>query len=276
MHLQVEFTVTESKEYEKQLKDSENKLRLLSQLDPLTELPNRMLLLDRLQNAISASKRRHKSMAVLFFDIDNFKHINDTFGHKVGDQVLLSFSKRIMSVIREDDTLARLGGDEFVLVCQNLESENDVHTIVQKILKQFHRMIEFDNLSFLVTTSIGVSFYPNDGDNPSDLIKHADIAMYHAKKSGKNDYQLYSKEMTLSIMKRLELERELVRALHEKQFEVYYQPQVHLTTNEIVGLEALIRWNHPEKGLIQPDLFIPLAEELRFVNSTCKCNSTYW
>ena len=166
MHLQVEFTVTESKEYEKQLKDSENKLRLLlSQLDPLTELPNRMLLLDRLQNAISASKRRHKSMAVLFFDIDNFKHINDTFGHKVGDQVLLSFSKRIMSVIREDDTLARLGGDEFVLVCQNLESENDVHTIVQKILKQFHRMIEFDNLSFLVTTSIGVSFYPNDGDN---------------------------------------------------------------------------------------------------------------
>ena len=100
--------------------------------------------------------------------------------------------------------------------------------------------------------------------------------MYHAKKSGKNDYQLYSKEMTLSIMKRLELERELVRALHEKQFEVYYQPQVHLTTNEIVGLEALIRWNHPEKGLIQPDLFIPLAEELRFVNSTCKCNSTYW
>lgn len=263
--LGVAFDLTEHKNQEKRLQASQNRLKSLSLTDPLTKLPNRVFLSDRLASAIKSAKRASNQVAVLFFDVDNFKYINDTYGHKIGDQVLITFAQRILKVIREEDTLARLGGDEFVLVCQSLEQVQDIRIILHKILAEFHQIVNVEDLTFWLTCSIGISVYPDDGKTPEALIKTADIAMYHAKKNGKNDYQFFSKKMTEAMLQRLQIERELVAAIEEKQFCVHYQPLINIHTGKTIGLEALLRWKHPEKGMIYPDDFVRVAEELRLI-----------
>ncbi|BBP44504.1 EAL domain-containing protein [Thiosulfativibrio zosterae] len=257
--------ITIQKNREKELIESEKILHFISHHDALTELPNRKLLIHYLNDSILDFEKKQEGFTVIFFDIDNFKNINDSYGHKVGDSVLLAFSQRIKEVIYPGDILGRLAGDEFVLIAFNVSTDQQIESLAKKIILQFKKMIEIDELKFLVTCSLGISKFPDDGKTPGDLIKNADIAMYHAKRNGKNFYKTYEPNMTLEIFKRLETEREMMNAINEEQFEVYYQPQVNINTNEVVGLEALIRWNHPTKGLINPDDFIPIAEELRLI-----------
>ena len=244
-----------------ELKKTEDQLAFLAHHDTLTGLPNRSLLTARLQHALQIAHRQPTLIAVCFFDIDNFKNINDSYGHDIGDELLITVSKRITDVIRKQDTLARLGGDEFVLVLENIRDKTEVAVIIEKILTSFSQPMDIEANRLSVTTSIGISLYPQDGLDVNTLIKYADTAMYQAKGDGKNAYAFYAEHMTDELMQRVYIQKDLKTALEENQFEVFYQPQVNLQTNKTIGLEALVRWNHPEKGLIMPNDFIQFAEE---------------
>jgi len=244
-----------------EVKKTEDRLAHLAHHDVLTGLPNRSLLTARLQHALQIANRQPTLLAVCFFDIDNFKHINDSYGHDVGDELLINLATLIGDVIRKQDTLARLGGDEFVLVLENIRDKTEVAVIIEKILTSFNLPMDIEGHRLSVTTSIGISLYPQDGLDVNSLIKYADTAMYQAKGNGKNTYAFYADHMTEELMERVYIQRDLKTALEENQFEVFYQPQVNLQTNKTIGLEALVRWNHPEKGLVMPNEFIKFAEE---------------
>ncbi len=230
--------------------------------DLLTKLPNRALLRDRLSLAISQAKRENESLAVMFLDLDRFKNINDTLGHMIGDELLQQVSSRLQDCIREGDTLARFGGDEFTLMLPKLhDSRHDASKLAQKITNTLKKPFNIDGHELYVSTSIGIALYPQDGTNMDSLIKHADVAMYHVKGQGKNGYQFYSNEMNAPYLKKLSLDTGIRKALGNKEFYLVYQPQINLRTGEIVGVEALLRWDHPEHGSISPSEFIPFAEE---------------
>ena len=230
--------------------------------DLLTKLPNRALLRDRLSLAISQAKRENESLAVMFLDLDRFKNINDTLGHMIGDELLQQVSSRLQDCIREGDTLARFGGDEFTLMLPKLHnSRHDASKLAQKITGALKKPFNIDGHELYVSTSIGIALYPQDGTNMDSLIKHADVAMYHVKGQGKNGYQFYSNEMNAPYFEKLSLDTGIHKALDNNEFHLVYQPQVNLRTGEIVGVETLLRWNHPEHGNISPAEFIPFAEE---------------
>jgi diguanylate cyclase (GGDEF)-like protein/PAS domain S-box-containing protein len=230
--------------------------------DLLTNLPNRALLRDRLSLAITQAKREEEMLAVMFLDLDRFKNINDSLGHVIGDELLQQVSTRLKSCIREGDTLARFGGDEFTLLLPKIARGNeDVSKIAEKINEVLKEPFMIDNNELYVSASIGISIYPRDGTNMDSLIKHADIAMYHVKDSGKNNYRFYSTDMTTPYFQNLSLETGIRKALDKDEFHLMYQPQINIKTGEIVGVEALLRWNHPEHGQITPAEFIPFAEE---------------
>ncbi len=247
------------------LRDSEVRLEHLAHHDPLTNLPNRTLLHARLQHSLQVSERLGLQLCVCFIDLDNFKNINDSYGHSVGDKVLMEVANRMQGIIRKGDTLARVGGDEFVLVMDNIDLEGNRREVLQKFIQVFERPFRVDNKDFNVSMSMGISRYPLHGQSIEILNKHADTAMYQAKLAGKNTFRIYSEAMSLNVISRMEMEIDLKAAIQSKQFELYYQPQLCLKTHKVVGLEALIRWNHPIKGLVVPNDFIPLAEELRFI-----------
>ncbi len=230
--------------------------------DLLTKLPNRALLRDRLGLAISQAKREREMLAVMFLDLDRFKNVNDTLGHMIGDELLQQVSNRLRSCVREGDTLARFGGDEFALLLPKINhSREDVETIASKIINVLKQPFMVDGHELYVSTSIGISLYPQDGINMDTLIKNADIAMYHVKGQGKNGYQFYSNDMNKPYFKHLSMETGIHKALENEQFSLVYQPQINLKTGDIVGVEALLRWEHPEHGNISPSEFIPFAEE---------------
>ncbi len=230
--------------------------------DLLTNLPNRALLRDRLSLAITQAKREEEMLAVMFLDLDRFKNINDSLGHVIGDELLQQVSTRLKSCIREGDTLARFGGDEFTLLLPKIARGNeDVSKIAEKINEVLKEPFMIDNNELYVSASIGISIYPRDGTNMDSLIKHADIAMYHVKDTGKNNYRFYSTDMTTPYFQNLSLETGIRKALDNDEFHLMYQPQINIKTGEIVGVEALLRWNHPEHGSITPAEFIPFAEE---------------
>ena len=230
--------------------------------DLLTKLPNRALLRDRLSLAISQAKRENEMLAVMFLDLDRFKNINDSLGHMVGDELLQQVSKRLKSCIREGDTLARFGGDEFTLLLPKItDSHEDAVAIAKKITESLKQPFNIDSHELYVSASIGVAVYPADGSNMDTLIKNADIAMYHVKGKGKNNYQFYADDMTTPYFKNLSLETGIRKAMENNEFTLVYQPQIHLKTGEITGVEALLRWNHPIHGNISPSEFIPFAEE---------------
>ena len=229
--------------------------------DALTKLPNRLLFHDRLSQGIEKAKRHKTLLAVFFIDLDRFKQINDSLGHDIGDKVLEEVSDRLMEVTRKDDTLARLGGDEFTILMEDLHKAQDASLLAEKILKSLVEPINVKGHILYISSSIGIALYPEDADDAISLLKYADAAMYKAKDEGRDTFQFYSAEMTKAASKNLLLEASLREALDKEQLEVYYQPQIDGVTNELTGMEALVRWNHPKDGLVSPGVFIPIAEE---------------
>ncbi len=228
--------------------------------DPLTALPNRALLSERLEQAIARSQRNQHMLAVMFIDLDGFKAINDNFGHETGDHLLTELAKRFLSIIRDPDTIARLGGDEFVILMQ-IDKPDNLTAPLEHIVKLINQPVVTESAQLNVSPSIGVTIFPDDPSDSEALIRHADQAMYEAKQKGRNQVQFFNTEMDNKIHSELNLRREIKIALQSDQFVLHYQPQIHLSTDMITGAEALIRWNHPNKGLIFPDEFLPAIED---------------
>ena len=237
------------------------KIAHLALHDFLTNLPNRALLNDRIAHSISISERNHSSIAILFIDIDNFKNINDSFGHSVGDRLLRSVSQCLTKCVRHADTVSRLGGDEFIILLTDLKDGNDSALTAEKILEELNQIDIKNKVNTKITASIGISTYPNDGDTPEQLIKNADTAMYYAKQSGRNNYQFYRPELDALTLERQLIETNLHIALEKNQFKLLYQPKFNLLTKKITGVEALIRWEHDDWGEMLPNSFISIAED---------------
>ncbi|MEW5789684.1 MAG: EAL domain-containing protein [Pseudomonadota bacterium] len=229
--------------------------------DLLTGLPNRALFKDRLGQAIVHAKRHGQILATLFLDMDRFKVVNDTLGHLVGDGLLQAVAQRLRGCLREGDTLSRIGGDEFMLLLPHIRNRENAAYIAQKILSSLKHPFHVEGHEIFVGISIGIAVFPDDGDTIETLVKHADIAMYHAKDSGRNDFKFFTHDLQKHFTGRLAVENEMRHALEKSQFEVYYQPQVSVQDQRIRGMEALLRWNHPQRGVVPPNDFIPIAEE---------------
>ncbi len=242
-------------------KEAEQVINFQAYHDLLTHLPNRALLKDRLSLAVTQAQRNKRRLAVMFLDLDRFKIVNDTLGHTMGDRLLKAVANRLQGCLRGGDTLSRFGGDEFTLLLPEVRTRDDVVVIASKILDKLAAPFVIDGHELFVGASIGVAMYPEAGDSVESLIQSADIAMYHVKGRGKNGYQFFSDEMNHKFSTRLSLERELRSALATGQLRVYYQPQVDLTDGRIIGVEALVRWQHPRHGLIEPAEFLSVAEE---------------
>ena len=232
----------------------------LAEHDALTDLPNRLLLNDRLARTIALARRYGRRVAVLFLDCDRFKHINDSLGHGVGDQVLRSVSKRLVTCVRESDTVSRHGGDEFLILLSEVDQPEDAGLIAEKIVASIAEPHLVAGHELMLTASVGIALYPEDGQDAQTLIMHADTAMYHAKNTGRNRVGFYRPDMETPELRRSSIESELRSALDKHELELYYQPTIDLENGTIVGAEALMRWRHPERGLISPDQFIPTAE----------------
>ena len=229
--------------------------------DMLTNLPNRTLFQDRLKQAIVSSQRHNEKFALLFIDLDQFKKINDSLGHHIGDNVLIETAKRFTKLLRAEDTLSRLGGDEFTVILKDIKDEKSAATVAQKLINSMKEPIDTASHTLHISASIGISIYPNDTLSKEDLIKFADTAMYKAKDEGRNNFQFYSAEMTKNAFEKVIMENSLRVAIEEEQFEVYFQPQYDTQTETIIGMEALVRWFHPHVGMISPGEFIPIAED---------------
>ncbi len=250
-----------------ELEEKTRNLEHLANHDLLTGLPNRKLFFDRLKQSLRRVSRSGELLAVLYIDLDQFKQINDSFGHAVGDEVLKEVTKRLRSAVREQDTLARLGGDEFAVVMETLkEPESTMHG-VKRLQEALREPLHVQQLQFTLSISIGISLYPQDGHDAHTLLRNADTAMFKAKEAGRGTFQYYVEEMTRTAIERTKMEADMRRALRENQFEVCYQPQISLETGKVVGFEALVRWHHPEHGMIPPGQFIPMAEETGLILS---------
>ena len=250
-----------------QLNSARERARHLATHDQLTGLANRSLFHDRLSQAVSAARRGRQKLAVLFMDLDGFKTINDTLGHAVGDGLLRGIARRLGSCLRETDTAARLGGDEFAVLLTNLSNELDAATVARKLVHVLSQPIQFRRQSTSIRASVGIATFPRDASDPEELLKKSDTAMYHAKEQGGNRFEFYTQDMNAVIQRRVALEDRLRNALEEKQFLVHYQPQFDLTRGRIIGAEALLRWQHPELGLVSPSHFLPIAEETGLIVS---------
>lgn len=253
-------------------KQSEQEITYYAYYDTLTDLPNRRLFIEQLETAIASANRRRSRFTLMFLDLDRFKYVNDTYGHHIGDELLRQASTRIKQCVREsdlvakvttradDNRVARLAGDEFTVLLDNVDRVDEVAEIAGRLNQAFSQPFVISETPLYVTVSIGITVFPNDGHNVQTLLQHADVAMYHAKESGRSNYQFFSESMNNYLMQRIEIENDLRTALQKQQFELYYQPQYESETQSIIGFEALLRWRHPLKGLLTPDTFIGIAE----------------
>ncbi len=255
------ITIHKIKQTEKAFIEQKDILTYQANYDSLTGLPNRELFLDRLSQAVISSQREAKLTALLFIDLDRFKEINDSLGHLVGDKVLKIVSSRLQQQIRKTDTLARLGGDEFIIIFSSIKDVNNIIDFVSDLIDEMNKPIMINGHKLYATISVGISIYPNDGDSTEILLKNADAAMFKAKKEGRNTYCFYTEEMTEKAINRIILENKIREALKKEEFIVYYQPQIDGQTDQMIGMEALIRWDDKKLGIISPANFIPLAED---------------
>jgi diguanylate cyclase (GGDEF)-like protein len=242
-------------------KAAEARILHLARFDALTELPNRAYFRELTEEAISEGRRHGERRAVLFVDLDHFKTVNDSLGHAVGDLLLQEVARRLSESLRAGDVVGRLGGDEFVMLLRHMDSDADIAVVADRILTRLAEPFSLAEHELVVTPSLGIALYPNDGEDYDTLIRNADAAMYHAKESGRNTYRFYTADMNVRAREILAVENQLRRALERNEFVLHYQPQVEISTGRIIGAEALIRWQHPERGLLGPAEFIPLAEE---------------
>ncbi|MEW5974111.1 MAG: EAL domain-containing protein [Pseudomonadota bacterium] len=242
-------------------KRAEEQLAYLAHHDALTGLPNRVLFAERTEHAIRRAARDHQHLALLFLDLDHFKNINDSLGHALGDRLLQAVARRLREQLRDEDTLARMGGDEFIILLENAGQPHDVAHTAQRLLQAFTPSFEFEGNTLFVSTSIGIALYPQDGEDLSLLMQRADAALYRSKAEGRNAFHFFSAEMAEAAAERLHIESGLRRALEHGELELHYQPQMDLERGEVIGMEALARWHHPERGWIPPARFIPVAEE---------------
>jgi diguanylate cyclase (GGDEF)-like protein len=243
------------------IKSQQEKLSYLVNYDTMTGLANRRLLHERLEHAVHICRRSSRQFALMFIDLDNFKHVNDTLGHEAGDELLKGVVERLNNVIRESDTLARMGGDEFVLLAENIQSIDDALTLAQKMVDTLTPSFMIKHTRVYTSASVGISLFPVDGEDVDTLMKKADMAMYQSKEHGKSRFCFFSEHLESKLKAKILLLAELRSAIDKKEFELYYQPQVNIRENKIIGLEALIRWNHPERGMVLPGEFIKTAEE---------------
>jgi diguanylate cyclase (GGDEF)-like protein len=278
------------------LRSSDEQIRYVAYHDSLTGLPNRTMFREYLNHVIGYSRRSEKQFALLFLDIDDFKRVNDTLGHQAGDLLLQEVTERLSDCLRKtdyvarvegfdepDEILARLGGDEFVILLPDTHDPHAPGVLASRLLKALSKPVNIDGHEVFVGASIGITLYPSDGEEADELIKSADIAMYHAKERGKNDYQYYMESMNELAHERMAVEAKLRKALENNELSLYYQPQVSPVTREVVGLEALLRWHHPEEGFISPGVFIPVAEESGLIlaigewvmNEACRQNRAW-
>ena len=256
---------------------AEEQIAFLAYHDNLTALPNNRLFKDRLEHAISQAGRKGKILAVMYLDLDRFKLINDTMGHSAGDELLKVTSQRLIEAVRKNDSVAvnsselsasvaRLGGDEFTILLEDVKSIQAIAHIAGRVIESVSLPMMLERQEVHISTSIGIAMYPADGEKAEDILQYADTAMYHAKGQGRNNFQFYTESMNKSSVELLALENNLHKAVEQEELSLYYQPQVSTITGELVGMEALIRWNHPENGFISPGVFIPVAEETGMIN----------
>lgn len=248
------------------MKRSQAQLEFIAHHDPLTGLPNRLLFADRLEHSIHRARREAAQLAVVFVDLDHFKNVNDTLGHQLGDELLGSVARALAEEVRAGDTLARLGGDEFVVLLEDIQGPRDATVVADKLLKVLARPFDVDGNELYIGASIGISLYPADGEDASTLVRNADAAMYQVKSQGRNGYRFYASEMTDAAAERLKIEAMLRRSLDNGEILAYYQPQVDLASGTLVGMEALVRWSHPELGFVSPARFIPIAEDIGMIH----------
>ena len=247
-------------------KEQEEKILYQAHYDNLTTLPNRFLAQDRLSQSIKEAQRKGTKTAILFLDLDDFKKINDSLGHDIGDKLLRRAAERLTQTVRNEDTVARLGGDEFIIILGDISNSDDIKPIAINLLDQFRKPFHIDGRELVLTTSIGIVIFPDDGDTPDILLRNADIAMYKSKQEGRNTYSFFSDSMNQGISRRLEVEEQLRDALGKSEFTVFYQPLFDIQTKKIIGTEALLRWNNDTLGTITPDEFIPIAEQTGLIH----------
>lgn len=257
-------TITRLNRY-RRLVETEEKLAYLANYDPLTGLPNRNLLMERMRQTLGRSSRNQQGVAVLVLDLDGFQMINDSLGHEVGDKMLQEVASRLTKTVSVGATVARLSGDEFVIMEEANDPVKQVSDIAQRVLDAISKFMMLNQHEIVITASLGISVFPSDGEEPSGLLKNANVALSRAKAEGKNTYQFFTGEMNTMALKRLILENQLRKVLERDELCLYYQPQVELTSGRIVGLEALLRWQHPELGFVSPGQFISVAEEMGLI-----------
>jgi len=252
--------ITDYKTIQRKLEESNSELQSYAHYDALTKLPNRNLLAVRMQQAITNSEKNNKFVALTFIDLDGFKEVNDNYDHSIGDEVLIKIGEKLKQVLREGDTLSRIGGDEYVAIIDNLDSPYESEIILSRMLEAVADTELISSNVINLSASIGVTYYPLDNSTPDQLIRHADQAMYIAKQNGKNRYHVFDVEEDVAVKSHIEALKNIALALSNNEFELYFQPKVHLITNSVIGVEALIRWNHPEKGVLSPAAFLPSVE----------------
>jgi diguanylate cyclase (GGDEF)-like protein/PAS domain S-box-containing protein len=246
-------------------KNAEATIERLAYFDPLTDLPNRRMLQDRLEQGLKRSRRQNNGMALLYIDLDRFKQVNDSLGHPAGDRLLKELARRLVAALRDDDVVCRLGGDEFAVILHDIHHEEDVLPVVNKLLRTVEQPVVLEEGELFISASIGVSLYPKDGEDTKTLEKHADMALYHAKEEGKNTFRFFREELNYGVQERIAFDQGLRHALGRHELRLHYQPKIALATGRVVGVEALLRWVSNDFGMVAPDRFIPLAEENRLI-----------